>query len=160
MLSFLDRQLLNPSISALHGFYWTCCWATCCWEVYLTCWLLEEPPIADRTAWWATYEPAPKAIPCMIELIKPENNPPLWRVWVWVGICAGMGLVAATVCLCVVDGDGDLARYPPLDPPPLDPLPLGICHNYLIMDSFVRFYLYCFSIPEISTIKIWSIHFW
>lgn len=59
-----------------------------------------------RTAWWATSEPAPKAIPCMMVLPIPESNPPLF-CWTWgcMGGCwAGIGLVAV---VAERDGEGD-----------------------------------------------------
>lgn len=121
-LSLLERQLLKFCISDWQGF--CCCWGACCccccWG-----WLCDDPPIRLRTAWWATSDPAPKAIPWTIVLPIPDNIPPLfcwvwgcWRgaCWCWVGI----GLVAV---VAVRDGDGDDL---PLD----DDLGMVISNNY------------------------------
>lgn len=68
-----------------------------------------------RTAWWATSEPAPKAMPCIIVLPIPLNIPVRWVVCGCMGACwAGWGLVAANELLG--GGDDDLDD-PPLDPP-------------------------------------------
>jgi hypothetical protein len=80
-LSLLDRQLLKPFISFWHGLYcccWYCCGGACC--CYCCCWAWPcplDPPIKLRTAWCATSEPAPKAMPLTIVLPIPENIPPL-----------------------------------------------------------------------------------
>lgn len=125
MLSLLERQLLKLLISLWQGFTCCCwyCWGACCCWVCSWEWLLD-PPIIDRTAWWATSEPAPKAIPLTRVLPNPENMPPLDCVCCWTGGCwAGMGRVAV---VAVLEGDGDDAL--PRDEPPLEPL--GITNNY------------------------------
>ena len=130
ILSWLERQRLKLSISTWQGFDWPCCcWVTCCCSAGWLC--DEDPPINERTAWWATYEPAPKAIPCAIVLPIPDSMPPLFCcTWGWMGVWAGMGRVAVGVCLVEGLGDDDL----PLDPPPLDlpPRPIYITNKFNI----------------------------
>ena len=126
MLVLLERQLLKLPISTWQGCWYCCCccWGCCCCWVS---WLLCPPPMTALTAWWATSEPAPKAIPCMIIPPNPENMPPDWACWAWAGgvwAGAGAGLVAVVAPL---EGDG-------LEALPRDPPPLGI--YFLIMMKF------------------------
>lgn len=123
MLSLVDKQRLKLSIYSWQGFWYCCCWYCCCCTCWGCCWASwpwEEPPIMPLTAWWATSEPAPKAIPVMMVLPMPENMPP--RLWVCCCCCTGacMGRVAVGAWRGGGAGDRDL---PPLllllEPPPL-----------------------------------------
>ena len=52
--------------------------------------------MSDLTAWWATSEPAPKAIPETIVPMNPENIPPLWAgAWTGAGWRTGAGYARA-----------------------------------------------------------------